>query len=181
MKRTIAVMLTLILAFSVITPSAFAATAADASDETLVFTTTETVSQKNENGQWVVLETRTSQVSQEELDTIGTLSSAADVSPLTVGYTQYRKNASFENGAVELSLNAKFEYEPGDHVDCVSKTGSITKNSYGWLIMYKDIKTSKNFLGTRASATMEVILKTTAGYEREYSVTVTCTRDGAVS
>ena len=181
MKRTFSMILALIMTLTVISPSVFAVEAADAPSENLVFTTTETVSMKDENGQWVVLESRTSQVSEEELAAMQSLPAANDIVPLTVNYTQYRKNASFENGAVELSLNAKFEYEPGNYVECVSKTGSITKNSYGWIIMSKTFSSSKNALGTRASATMDVVLKTTAGYNREYSVTVTCTLDGAVS
>ncbi len=181
MKKMMSMILALVMAFTVISPSVLAVEATDASGENLVFTTTETVSMKDENGQWVVLESRTNEALAGEVTFAQPLTAPNGIVPLSVSYAEYRKNADFENGAVQLSLNARFEYEPGNYVECVSKTGSITKNAYGWIIISKTFSTSKNALGTRASATMDVVLKTTANKYREYSVTVTCTRDGNIS
>ena len=181
MKRTISMTLALIMILTLISPSVFAAATADTPSEDPTFTTTETVSIKDENGNWVVLESRTHQVSEGELADMQFPPDENSIVPLAVNYTQYRYEYPFENGNIMLSLNAKFEYEPGSHVDCISKTGSITQNKNGWIIMSKTFSSSKNALGTKATATMRAEFKTTAGQQRAYEVSISCNRSGTLS
>lgn len=182
MKRTISMTLALIvMTLTVISPSVSAAETANPPTEDLIVTATQTVSTKDENGEWVVLENYTYQVSEDELDDMQSPPGENDITPLAISYIQHRYNYPFENGNIELSLNAKFEYEPGSHVDCVSKTGSITQNKNGWIIMSKTISSSKNALGTKATATMKVVFKTTAGQERSYDISISCNRSGTLS
>lgn len=177
MKRTISMILALIMALTVISPSVFAAEPKPGPNEDLIFTTTATAYEEDENGQRVILEN----YSSTEVVSAQSIHEADGIVPLTVGYAEKTKPGVFEGGNVELSLYAKFEYEAGYYVDCISKRGSITKNTYGWIIKSKEVYTRQGPAGTYATATLDVILETTAGYNRSYSVTITCTRAGAIS
>lgn len=167
LKKSIAMLLTLSLCFSLASVAFAAEPDADTTEPrevTLVISDAYTV---NEAGVPII----------EPVS----LDPTYPIQPMTM-YKPAAKSQFWEaDDAIGILFQVNFEYQPGEYVRCASRDTSIIRNLHEWRYVQTTYKETENALGTVLSVTSTVEMATTAGVKKTYSLTIRCDMRGSVT